>query len=56
LERALAETRIEGVKTTVGFCRDVLNADEFRRGGVRVEWLKSDFMPRRAEQAGVGAA
>jgi acetyl-CoA carboxylase biotin carboxylase subunit len=56
MERALAETRIEGVKTTVGFCADVMRSEEFRRGGVRVEWLKNDFMTRRAELAGAGAA
>ncbi len=55
MERALGETRIEGVKTTVDFCRAVLRDEDFRRGGVRVEWLKNDFIPRRA-QLGVGAA
>jgi acetyl-CoA carboxylase biotin carboxylase subunit len=50
MERALAETRIEGVKTTINFCRDVLRDDAFRRGGVRVEWLKNDFMPQRTER------
>jgi acetyl-CoA carboxylase biotin carboxylase subunit len=56
MERALAETRIEGVKTTINFCRDVLRSEEFRRGGVRVEWLKNDFMPRRSELAAAGVA
>ncbi len=56
MERALAETRIEGVKTTVDFCRDVLRADDFRRGGVRVEWLKNEFMPWRADRLNVGVA
>jgi acetyl-CoA carboxylase biotin carboxylase subunit len=56
MERALAETRIEGVKTTVDFCRDVLRDDEFRRGGLRVEWLKDDFIPRRAQRVPAGAA
>jgi acetyl-CoA carboxylase biotin carboxylase subunit len=56
MDRALGETRIEGVKTTIGFCRDVLRSEEFRRGGVRVEWLKADYMPRRADALGVGAA
>jgi acetyl-CoA carboxylase biotin carboxylase subunit len=56
MESALAETRIEGVKTTVGFCRAVLRDDDFRRGGVRVEWLKNDFIPRRVERVAIGAA
>jgi acetyl-CoA carboxylase biotin carboxylase subunit len=51
MERALAETRIEGVKTTVDFARDVLRDPEFRAAGVSVEWLKNDFMPRRAAGA-----
>ena len=55
MERALGETRIEGVKTTVEFCRDVMRADEFRRGGVRVAWLKRDFIPRRAGRADAAA-
>jgi len=56
MESALAETRIEGVKTTVDFCRAALRDEDFRRGGVRVEWLKSDFMPRRAQRVAMGAA
>jgi acetyl-CoA carboxylase biotin carboxylase subunit len=47
MERALSETRIEGVKTTVDFCRDVLRDPAFRAAGVGVEWLKTDFMPGR---------
>jgi len=45
MERALSETRIEGVKTTIDFCRDVLRDPAFRAAGVGVEWLKTDFMP-----------
>jgi len=56
MERALGETRIEGVKTTVDFCRGVLRDDDFRRGGVRVEWLKNDFIPRHADRLAAGAA
>ncbi len=48
MERALAETRIEGVNTTIDFCRDVLRDEEFRNGRMGVEWLKNSFMPRRA--------
>jgi len=47
MERALSETRIEGVKTTIDFCRDVLRDPAFRAAGVGVEWLKTDFMPSR---------
>src|SRR6185312_2600333 len=51
MERALTETRIEGVKTTVDFCRDILRDDDFRRAGLGVEWLKNDFIPRHATQS-----
>ncbi|MFN2459337.1 MAG: acetyl-CoA carboxylase biotin carboxylase subunit [Candidatus Velthaea sp.] len=54
MERALTETRIEGVKTTIDFCRDVLKDKAFREARLGVEWLKNDFMPRR--NAGSGAA
>jgi acetyl-CoA carboxylase biotin carboxylase subunit len=47
MERALSETRIEGVKTTIDFCRDILRDPAFRAAGVGVEWLKTDFMPGR---------
>jgi len=47
MERALSETRIEGVKTTIDFCRDVLRDPAFRAAGIGVEWLKTDFMPGR---------
>jgi acetyl-CoA carboxylase biotin carboxylase subunit len=39
MERALGETRIEGVKTTVEICREILASDTFRAGGVGVGWL-----------------
>ena len=39
MERALGETRIEGVNTTVDFCREVLADPEFRAGGIGVAWL-----------------
>jgi acetyl-CoA carboxylase biotin carboxylase subunit len=47
MERALGETRIEGVKTTVEFCREVLGSEEFRAGGIGVGWLPA-FLARRA--------
>jgi acetyl-CoA carboxylase biotin carboxylase subunit len=50
MERALGETRIEGVKTTVEFCREVLADPEFRAGGVGVGWLPA-FLARRADAA-----
>jgi acetyl-CoA carboxylase biotin carboxylase subunit len=47
MERALGETRIEGVKTTVEFCSEVLASEEFRAGGIGVGWLPA-FLTRRA--------
>jgi acetyl-CoA carboxylase biotin carboxylase subunit len=47
MERALGETRIEGVKTTVDFCREVLGTPEFRAGGIGVSWLPQ-FLAQRA--------
>jgi acetyl-CoA carboxylase biotin carboxylase subunit len=46
MERALSETRIEGVKTTLDFCREIMRDEEFRRGGVGVEWLPN-YLARR---------
>ncbi|GAC1537692.1 MAG: acetyl-CoA carboxylase biotin carboxylase subunit [Candidatus Velthaea sp.] len=56
MERALSETRIEGVKTTIDFCRDVLRDEKFVAAGLGVEFLKNDFMPRRAAAMTAGAA
>jgi acetyl-CoA carboxylase biotin carboxylase subunit len=39
MERALAETRIEGVKTTVEFCREIMRNADFQRAGLGVDWL-----------------
>jgi acetyl-CoA carboxylase biotin carboxylase subunit len=48
MERALGETRIEGVKTTVDFCREVLADPQFRAGGIGVGWLPA-YLARRAQ-------
>ncbi|MBV9440115.1 MAG: acetyl-CoA carboxylase biotin carboxylase subunit [Candidatus Eremiobacteraeota bacterium] len=50
MERALGETRLEGVPTTVPFAQEVLRDPEFRAGGVGVGWLPS-FLARRAAAA-----
>jgi acetyl-CoA carboxylase biotin carboxylase subunit len=47
MERALGETRIEGVKTTVEFSRELLASPEFRAGGIGVGWLPA-FLARKA--------
>ena len=46
MERALAETRIEGVKTTVGICAEILRDEAFLEGGIGVQWLPR-FLARR---------
>ena len=47
MERALAETRIEGVKTTTEICREILGDESFQKGGVSIEFLPETFMPER---------
>jgi acetyl-CoA carboxylase biotin carboxylase subunit len=47
MERALGETRIEGVKTTVDFCRELICDPEFRAGGIGVGWLPA-YLAKRA--------
>ena len=56
MERALAETRIEGVKTTIDFCRDVLRDPEFQAAGIGVDYLEKSFMPRRAAHHDIQAS
>jgi len=41
MERALAETRIEGVKTTTELCRDIVCDPRFVQGGVPIDFLES---------------
>jgi acetyl-CoA carboxylase biotin carboxylase subunit len=48
MERALSETRIEGVRTTIDFCRELLGDPEFRAGGIGVGWLPA-VLARRAQ-------
>jgi len=52
--RALRETRIEGVKTTIPFCIEVLSDPEFAAGGVDIGYLPR-FLAResRAEAVSV---
>ncbi|MBV8074673.1 MAG: acetyl-CoA carboxylase biotin carboxylase subunit [Candidatus Eremiobacteraeota bacterium] len=47
MERALAETRIEGVKTTAHVCGEILRDERFARGGVSIDFLPVSFMPGR---------
>jgi acetyl-CoA carboxylase biotin carboxylase subunit len=45
MERALDETRIEGIKTTTEICGAILRDPDFREGGIGVDWLPKVFMP-----------
>ncbi|MBV8151656.1 MAG: acetyl-CoA carboxylase biotin carboxylase subunit [Candidatus Eremiobacteraeota bacterium] len=50
MERALAETRIEGVKTTTEICGEILRDDRFARGGVPIDFLPHTFLEEREER------
>jgi acetyl-CoA carboxylase biotin carboxylase subunit len=47
MERALAETRIEGVKTTTDLCREILRDARFLEGGVPIDFLHAGFLSER---------
>jgi len=46
MDRALGEFLIEPIKTTVGFCRSVINDSEFRRGKYHTGFLDKFFQNR----------
>ena len=50
MERALSETRIEGVKTTVEFAREILRSEAFHRAGLGVDWLPRYLVERAASK------
>ena len=45
--RALGETRLEGIKTTVGFHERLLRTDEFRRGDLHTRFVEEVLMESR---------
>ena len=45
MRRALSETRIEGIATTLAFHRRLLERDEFRRGEVHTRFVEQRMMP-----------
>jgi acetyl-CoA carboxylase biotin carboxylase subunit len=50
LQRALGEYAITGVKTNVGFFREILDDPEFRAGNISTEFVP-DFLARRKPRA-----
>jgi biotin carboxylase len=46
MERALSETVIEGVQTTVDLCIEILAAPAFRDGRYDVEFLSNELALR----------
>jgi len=44
MQRALAEMRVEGVHTTIGFHRKLLGDERFRRGEVHTRFIESEFL------------
>jgi urea carboxylase len=50
LSAALAEIRIGGIRTNLDYLEAIAASDDFKRGGVSTNWLKSlDFQPRVIE-------
>lgn len=49
MQRALAELRIEGVRTTTDFHREILSQPEFVDGSVDTKWVERDYLPRRGK-------
>lgn len=48
--RALAETRVGGIRTNLGYLRQVVRSEDFRRGGVGTRWLGGfGYRPRVVE-------
>lgn len=47
MQRALAELRIEGIKTTTDFHREILSQPEFIDGSVDTKWVEREYLPRR---------
>ncbi len=56
MERALTETRIEGVSTTVQIALDILRDPIFREGGFGVDYLPDRFLPDWMAREGTDAA
>ena len=52
MERALDETTIEGVHTTIDLCKLVLRDEAFRAGGVAIDYLPCFMRERTAAAAG----
>ncbi|MFY9632529.1 MAG: acetyl-CoA carboxylase biotin carboxylase subunit [Candidatus Cybelea sp.] len=46
MERALRETLVEGVQTTIGLCLEILAAPQFRQGRYDVEFLPNELALR----------
>jgi acetyl-CoA carboxylase biotin carboxylase subunit len=47
MQRALAELRIEGIRTTTDFHREILSQPEFINGSVDTKWVEREYLPRR---------
>jgi acetyl-CoA carboxylase, biotin carboxylase subunit len=47
MQRALAELRVEGIRTTTDFHREILSQPEFENGSVDTKWVEREYLPRR---------
>ena len=52
--RALREYDIGGIRTNLGFFRQILEDDEFRRGNLHTGFIDEFFTRNKAPQAGPG--
>ena len=48
MSAALSDTRMAGVKTTIGICADILRDERFREGGVSIDFLPAFINPAAA--------
>jgi acetyl-CoA carboxylase biotin carboxylase subunit len=44
MRRALAEMQVEGVRTTIGFHRRLLDDERFRRGDMHTKFIENEFL------------
>ena len=52
LDAALAQFHVEGIATTIGLHREIINHPDFRANTIHTRWLEQVLLPaRQAEKA-----